>query len=158
MYEHNAAASLQTLQSDKFAVSILKSCILIHSAVWYRLFKSEFYTKCDLVLPFFNLQYPLFSLRSSNICLRLLPLFRVSHVLPSIFHSIIFLVDSCHARSSQSSQLSFFIFFRTFLSSLTLVCWNQQHRLKMRKELPPETSEKFQMFTWLPAPENVVVI
>jgi hypothetical protein len=36
----------------------------------------------------FNLQYPLFSLRSSSSCLRLLPRHLVTSILPSIFPSI----------------------------------------------------------------------
>jgi len=46
----------------------------------------------------FNLQYPLISLRSSSICLRLLPSLPTSSILPSIYPSIM-----CFRRQFQST-------------------------------------------------------
>jgi hypothetical protein len=50
-------------------------------------FQSVLSTECELVLPL-NLQYPLFSLRSYNSCLRLLPRLIVMSLLPSIFAAV----------------------------------------------------------------------
>ena len=106
MYEHNVAASFHPLQSDKFAIQKLISCMLIHSAVCHRLPKRILHRVWSSASSF-NLQYPLFSLRSSNSCLCLLPRFCFSYVPTSIFHSVIFLVGSSHARSDQASYPSF---------------------------------------------------
>ena len=72
-------------------------------------------------VSFFNFQYPLISLRSSNGCFHLLPCLPVTSILFSTFPSI-----TCFNRYFQRNtwpiQLAFilFIFCRIFLSSLML--------------------------------------
>ena len=53
-----------------------------------RTFQSEFSIESDLVLPFFNFQYPLVSLQSSSSCLRLLPPLTVTSNFPPTSPSI----------------------------------------------------------------------
>ena len=62
---------------------------ILQSVLWQtnRLFQSEFSTAKPSD-PSFNFQYPLFSLRSSISCLRLLPRIPITSVFPAIFHSI----------------------------------------------------------------------
>jgi hypothetical protein len=61
---------------------------------------------------FFNLQYPLVSLRSSSSCLRLLPRLPVTSILPSVLPTITcFLEGSSRARYDQSSYPSFVLLY-----------------------------------------------
>jgi hypothetical protein len=73
-------------------LSFLHFLTLIHSAVRLRqvltLFQSQFTTQCDRVLRFFNLQYPLVSLKSSSSCLPPLPRRHITSILPSIFPQV----------------------------------------------------------------------
>ena len=74
-------------------------------------------TECDLVLPLFNFQYPLFSFRPCGSSLRLFTRLPVTSIIPSI---------GCSRRRSLCSmwpiQLAFLLFIvrRRFLFSLTL--------------------------------------
>ena len=85
------------------------------------LFHSEFPTKYCVVLPFFNFQYPVFSLKSSSSCLLLLPYLTVTSVLPSNFSSITW-IRRQFLRKIWPIQFTFlpFIVCRIFMSSLTL--------------------------------------
>jgi len=69
---------------------------------------------------YFNLQYPLHSLRSNSSCLHFVPRPPVTSVLPSIFPSVPCLKGSSNVRCDQSSNCSFSLLFEGYSSPLSL--------------------------------------
>ena len=76
-----------TLQNTVGFLQSLSTRILSYSGV-HSIIQSQFSTECDLLLPF-SIFSILSSLRSSSICLRLLPRLPVNSTLPFILPSII---------------------------------------------------------------------
>jgi len=70
--------------------------------------------------PSFNLQYPLFSLRSSFSFLRLLPRLPVTSILPCIFPSVPCFRRQFIRKCDQFSQFSFLVLFVEFYSRVML--------------------------------------
>ena len=77
----SVTANTSQLRIHSFIHSFILQSVLrqVHS-----LFQSDFSTKCDLVLPLFKFQYPLFSLRAPSSYLGLLPRLPVTSVFPSL--------------------------------------------------------------------------
>jgi hypothetical protein len=71
-------------------------------------------------VSYFNLQYPLLSLRSNSSCLHFVPRPSVTYLLPFIFPSIPCLKGSSNARCDQSIKPSFSLLFEGYSSPLCL--------------------------------------
>ena len=72
-------------------------------------------------VSYFNLQYPLLSLRSNSSCLRFVPRPSVTFLLPSMFPSIQCLKGSSNARCDQSSKPSFSLLLEGYSSPLCVL-------------------------------------
>ena len=107
-----------------------------------------------------NFQYLLFSLRSSNSCLRILPLLLAPSDIPSLFTSITSFRRQGKLWSVQLDYLPF-VAGRIFLSSLTLVILHLSHDRTnwSSPSLSTSTLKKFQViFIYFPKHPSFITI